>query len=96
MTRDAGEAWKEVSVTAPGNCPKCYPDYSLPKFQDARYGVLQVMFHDNSNLEGRHVTSTYVTHNGGHSWKSISNLEQIGLIESEGAASIEWYHCQVP
>lgn len=96
VTRDAGETWREVSVKAPGDCDKCRPDYSLPKFQDASDGVLRVVFRDDSNLEGRHVTSTYVTHNRGQSWKSVSSVEQIGPIESEGVASPEWYPCQVP
>ena len=96
VTRDGGETWRDVSVAVPGDCDRCSPGFSLPKFQDARNGVLRVVFHDYSNLEGRHVTSTFVTHDGGHSWIAVSNLEQIRPTETEGGPSLEWHHCQIP
>jgi hypothetical protein len=96
VTRDAGETWEKISVAAPGDCDKCFPEFSLPEFHGGRNGILKVVFHDYSNLEGRHSTSTYVTRNGGRSWKSVSNQEQIGPIVTEGGPSREWHHCQLP
>ena len=96
VTRDGGDTWKEVSMEAPDDCDRCRPAYSLPEFRGRRDGALEVVFHDDRNLEGRHFTRTYITHNGGHSWSSVSTTERIGPIETKGAPPLVWHHCQVP
>jgi photosystem II stability/assembly factor-like uncharacterized protein len=77
VTHDAGNTWMEKTVPPPDSCKDCRPMwYDIPRFQNPVDGVVGIIFVDDSNAEGRYVTTTYVTHDGGNSWQAMDVFEK--------------------
>jgi hypothetical protein len=71
-THDGGRSWKQQSVPPISACTKCKVEYDLPKFENAREGVLPVSILD----PGHSLLGTYVTRNGGESWQAGEVYEE--------------------
>jgi photosystem II stability/assembly factor-like uncharacterized protein len=76
VTHDAGQTWTQKTVAPPDSCNGCLPIYNIPKFQNQLDGVVAITFVDSTNGDGRYVSTTYVTHDGGNSWQATDVFEK--------------------
>jgi len=76
VTHDTGQTWTQKTVAPPDSCNGCLPIYNIPKFQNQVDGVVAITFVDGTNADGRYVSTTNVTHDGGNSWQATDVLEK--------------------
>ena len=72
ITRDGGKSWRKRELRIPKDCPACKPVYGKPKFQTEEDGVLPVTLVSADRV----LSATYITHDGGSSWKLASRNKQ--------------------
>jgi photosystem II stability/assembly factor-like uncharacterized protein len=87
VTQDGGQTWRAKSVTPPSNCSHCRPMYDVPRFQSPNSAALAITFLDQQAQDGRVVNTTYVTEDGGNSWRLTESYEQAGPYPKAGITS---------
>jgi hypothetical protein len=82
-TRDGGKSWKKQKVRIPKDCAVCRPIYGRPKFQTREDGVLPVTLVSPNHV----LTGSYLTHDGGRSWK-LENINEQPLKSFRNMAAV--------
>jgi len=87
VTQDGGQTWQAKSVSPPSNCSHCIPMYDVPRFQSPTSAILTATFVEQHVQESRFVNTTYVTEDGGSSWRLTESYEQTGPYPKTGLVS---------
>lgn len=83
-TMDSGRTWQHRTIPPPSDCAACPVEYDPPTFQDSQNGLLTVTMESNELF----VTASYVTRNGGVSWRAAEVYEQWHPTSNAAPASI--------
>jgi photosystem II stability/assembly factor-like uncharacterized protein len=83
-TTDSGRTWQHRTIPLPSDCAACPVEYDPPKFQDSQNGLLTVTMESNELF----VTASYVTSDGGVSWRAAEVYEQWHPTSNVAPASI--------
>jgi len=83
-TMDSGRTWQRRTVPLPSDRAACMVEYDLPKFKNRQDGFLTAEMGHNELF----VTASYVTRDGGVSWRAAELYEQWHPTSNVAPASI--------
>jgi len=78
ITRDGGRTWQEQAIPLPPELQKAWATAEVPRFFNAREGILPVRF---SLDTGGMVRVFYSTSDGGETWSPLSSLKEASAFD---------------